>query len=1558
MSVKITCSRFATKSILISGSMFNTTFKTHRPKRSSFAFKAIGALFLVTLLFAKVAFGQSNPAAQTLPYSQNFTTLAAPTYPAGWQGWTVATASPTTIFQLAAPTADQALTVGTNASTGAGVYDVSGKIGLQATGGGWRALCLAITTTGQTNIVIAYDAATQRTENTRSGRLGLQYRIGNTGAFTNIAATEYTNQLTPTNVTGTGSVNVVPFNFYLPTACENQALVQLRWIMRDATGSGNRPSFSVDNVVLTPNVPPIVVNLNIFSPSSIAEGAGSFTIQATAASAVTADVTINIAITGTSATTASDFTLGATSVTILIGQTLSSTTTMAVENDDFNEGTEVVTVSITTPTSGYQISTGSRNVNFLDDANDAFYPLATLGSPAPTVDFNNLQNSGTTLSNYPLGFSSLESGTNANAFYRAGSGGNTGDTYSYGTGVSTERSFGSICSGSMGNAIGGFTDPPVVYGFRLRNTTGGPINTLDVSYVAELWRKGNATDDEIRFQYSTNASSVGTGTWTTVNALTFTPSLDIPGFAGFGVDNDRDGNLAANQANKTSSISLGTTIANNGFFWVRFFDYNSVNGDDGIGFDNIVFTPFNIVPTTFYSKPTGELTNVATWGTNTNGTGTAPANFTTAGQIFAFRNRATYTPLVNWTISGAGTKLVVNPGSEFIIPSGVTYTGDLDVDAVGKVTLDNASFVPSFVAIDPASTIQFSATTAQSIPAFAYGNLIVAGSGIKTFSGASINIAGNLTLNNVATNYGTGSFIIQGNVTFSGTVTNTVPTNTNTYNFTGTKNQTVSLNSNTVNSFNFIVNKTAGTFTLAANSPVFARNTFRANVTGTAKFIDGGNTITASNNIELDGTSAANYILTGTTTLDFNQTGGTGNVRRSNSDNRAAIGQFNNLVLLNNGTGGSTDILIRGDNSLATVVKGNLSIGGASTLGGVDQVNFSRLNIGGAFINSRVEAPLLLSQFQGKVYFTGTGPVLITTQTTAGVKIQRFDSLFIQRPGTSISIDGGLELDGGIEGSGVNNYTISQASPFRVRFFGGVSSNAFKGRFTIPRVSIENTSASGVLFSAAALMNITQDLSFVTNGKVTTTAGTLVLKSTSLQTAGIPSVVPAGASIIGGITAERFVPTSGWHFTGTALAGQTISDWNDDFRTQGPMPGVRTPNPGSNTSSIFAFDPNSTLNDGLRQKNGWIVPTTSALEQFKGYRVNIQAGTTLDNRGDVNFAPGPIPVVLGTGTEPNWNLVQNPHLSGINVAAINFNAAQNAVVVWNQSANQYQYAGTPGPLTGPTLNGALNTIASGQAFFVYTTATTTIDVPQSAKVAGGTFLRTAQTPNAPEIQIRNSAGAMDATVFQFLSNASEDYENNVDAVKFINPDLSIYTISQGKKLAINGLPFSSSNSSILLGFKVNAPGNYTISAAGIELTNHAERVYLKDNYENVITALNAEPNYNFSADMAGDFNDRFELIFTQDNVTLIQSKVGENTLLYPNPVESGKPSAIAFFNSKGETARVSITDMSGRIFNLQTAEIKNNYQEMQLSTEGLASGIYLVNIVSGKGTKVEKLVIR
>jgi hypothetical protein len=199
-------------------------------------------------------------------------------------------------------------------------------------------------------------------------------------------------------------------------------------------------------------------------------------------------------------------------------------------------------------------------------------PVPVARAATYTQDFNTLASSGTS-STLPSGWAFSESESRADTNYVAGTGSSaTGDTYSFGADGSSERAFGGLRSGTLIPTIGA----------QFQNDTGMVIVSLEISYYCEQWRSGVAnrgSADRLDFQYSTDATSLTTGTWTDIDALDcLTTDISDP-------SGPKDGNDAAYRTRVTGSIA-GLNIADDATYWIRWTDYDISSSDDGLAIDD------------------------------------------------------------------------------------------------------------------------------------------------------------------------------------------------------------------------------------------------------------------------------------------------------------------------------------------------------------------------------------------------------------------------------------------------------------------------------------------------------------------------------------------------------------------------------------------------------------------------------------------------------------------------------------------------------------------------------------------------------------------------------------------------------------------------------------------------------------------------------------------------------------------------------------------------------------------------------------------------------------
>lgn len=203
---------------------------------------ALKSFILILLAICSLsALAQTNPAVINLfPLNYSLTSLtpSGSTYPTGMQGWMTGTNNLVGITGAPA-TGDIPLTPNGSATTpGISNLGTLGFCFLASTGGANAQvgeLAVSLKTIGRTNIVVGWTAFDPTSGPARQMNLALQYRIGNSGSFTTLPGSTYT-----TSNAGTTSSLIFP-GVLLPAVCEDQALVQVRWIYYESPGQSGTP---------------------------------------------------------------------------------------------------------------------------------------------------------------------------------------------------------------------------------------------------------------------------------------------------------------------------------------------------------------------------------------------------------------------------------------------------------------------------------------------------------------------------------------------------------------------------------------------------------------------------------------------------------------------------------------------------------------------------------------------------------------------------------------------------------------------------------------------------------------------------------------------------------------------------------------------------------------------------------------------------------------------------------------------------------------------------------------------------------------------------------------------------------------------------------------------------------------------------------------------------------------------------------------------------------------------------------------------------------------------
>ena len=402
--------------------------------------------------------------------------------------------------------------------------------------------------------------------------------------------------------------------------------------------------------------------------------------------------------------------------------------------------------------------------------------------------------------------------------------------------AATERALGLRQTASYGNPGGAFV-------LQLANTTGRTSFTFSfkIMNLDPTLTTGRTSTWNVDYGFGTTPTSF-------TNATTSPASVTIVQGAG--------------QSTATVTVNFGNALDNqSGNVWIRIVTKSAASGSGtspGIGIDDISLAYTTASATNYYSKSTGNLNDVANWGTNTDGTGTAPTNFTTANQVFNIRNNATPTIGAAWTVSGSGSKIIVGDATNacnFTIPALYAVTGTIDVSAGATLTNSNTA-TPTLGTLNATSTVEFNAVAAQTVPAATYGNLKVNTTTANATAGGAIVLAATTTLTvengsvfDLGANALTGgatSFTTSGTGTIKTQNTSATPlptgkTWTMDVEYNGTGAQTIV--TGTYNNVTLSTARTSSPAITLGSGTITIGNIFSVTATGVGSYVNTGNTV-------------------------------------------------------------------------------------------------------------------------------------------------------------------------------------------------------------------------------------------------------------------------------------------------------------------------------------------------------------------------------------------------------------------------------------------------------------------------------------------------------------------------------------------------------------------------------------------------------------------------------------------------------------------------------------------------------------------------------------------
>jgi endonuclease G len=280
---------------------------------------------LVAFIFSQSFFQitpavEANGTAQTVPFSQNWSNTNLITVTDNWdnvpgiigyRGDNLANTIPTDPQTVVADGSGTPVNVNANAtdpaSLSGGIYEFDALpnpvVAMQGSGTADAPhLVISLNTSGTTALNIAYNLRDiDSTADDAIQAFALQYRIGNTGNYTNIPA-----GFVADASTGGTATQVTPVSAALPAACENQPLVQLRIITTNAIGNDELVGIDDISVTGTGGGSTVLSGSGLATPGTVAAGATTLlTVTVTPGSGPASTgiaVTSNLSTIGGSAT--------------------------------------------------------------------------------------------------------------------------------------------------------------------------------------------------------------------------------------------------------------------------------------------------------------------------------------------------------------------------------------------------------------------------------------------------------------------------------------------------------------------------------------------------------------------------------------------------------------------------------------------------------------------------------------------------------------------------------------------------------------------------------------------------------------------------------------------------------------------------------------------------------------------------------------------------------------------------------------------------------------------------------------------------------------------------------------------------------------------------------------------------------------------------------------------------------------------------------------------------------------------------------------------------------
>jgi hypothetical protein len=386
----------------------------------------------------------------------------------------------------------------------------------------------------------------------------------------------------------------------------------------------------------------------------------------------------------------------------------------------------------------------------------------------------------------------------------------------------------------------------------------------------------------------------------------------------------------------------------------------------------------------------------------------------------------------------------------------------------------------------------------------------------------------------------------------------------------------------------------------------------------------------------------------------------------------------------------------------------------------------------------------------------------------------------------------------------------------------------------------------------------------------------------------------------------------------------------------------------------------------------WTANTAQDLGSFttgQGYAMttNTGDGATVAFTGPLQTTSQSINVInndaANGGAGRKWNLVSNPFPSYINgntaAQATNNFLEANSSVFESEYIAVYGWSGTAWSIYNQ-LTGAFS-MAPGQAFWISAASTSEValDFTAAMRTTTGTgdFVLGPQPLTYNVELILKDESQTATTNFYFKDGLSLDLDPGYDAGAY-NQSMALSTRlawgSQETAFSINAMGMDAmQNTRVPLEIRQNVGQAFTISIADMELPQDIY-VYLEDTLNGTLTSLK-ENDFELTAQSDLSGADRFFVVFKSNSVLSSGDTLGVDAL---NVFKANNDDFVTIAGITPDLGQLDVRLYSMLGQTVRQDKLNTTTATQTISTQGLASGLYIVQIRSGNQTTVKKIIVK